>query len=219
MKGGNIILRKLKNSKGFTTAELLAGLLLMGMLSSLIVITNQMLGTIAFEASGLSKQQLLSNAIVNSLISEVRNADNISIRTAPYSYDGGTHQTAGFVYDSSRFDYFQADITRTFREVIFVNSNDGKVYVGRAEDSYSLTGTVSTYVEDPKLLVGDGTYSDCIVSLSTSSESTGVIYPTGLSTSDVIDEATFKLVVSVTDSTSGVSTDSTITVNTNIFSG
>lgn len=230
MKGGNIILRKLKNSKGFTIAELLVTLFLMCMLASMVVIANQMLSTVAFEAVGFSKQQLLSNTIVNSLVYELRDADNISIRSSDYLYDGTYHQTAGFVYDSLIFDFFQPTITivggdgtqsystETFREVIFVDSNDGRVYVGRAEDLYSLTGSTLSRQENAKSLLGSAMYSDCVVQLSNSTGTTGVIYPTGISESDVIDEATFQIAVSVQNTVTGLSHENLLTVNTDRFS-
>lgn len=207
------------------------------MFASMVMTANFMLSSISLTMVSESQQQRLSNALINSLLVEVRDANNISIRSdisfnpmtnkydglgsPSFSYNGANHVTANFVYDSRVFDYFQpgyypdpADDTNIirpkFREVIFVykkgnygeDDKNGKVYVGRAEDSYSLDGSTFT-PEEPKALIADAMYHNCVVELNSDSNYFGVT-TTGLTPDDTVGSASIRVAFTITDTVTNV---------------
>lgn len=153
------MLAKLKNKKGFTMTEILVTLVLLSLFFSMMLNALQMLYTLTSKSNAQSHQQTLATIIVKALENEMRNATNISQGLRDYT----THpSTAGFIYDSTLFDY--NNLTSTTREIIFVDPSDGQLYIGNADDLSSAA----------KPLIGSAMYQGFEVRLSYNSSSTGV---------------------------------------------
>lgn len=229
------VITKLKNNKGFTMTEILVTLIFMSLFATMVIIANRMLSTIAVESVTFTQQQTLANAITSAMLIEMRDATNISLFTGNnYNgtgnyYDGTNthHDTAKFVYDSKKFNFLQSDHERTYRELIYVDSTSGKLYVGRAPNKYSLSTTIQSeadnYNESAKALIGLGLYKDNIVKLNNNESganllSTSVKTPTLSSETEITQHAQFQLSLFLQDTTTGVTFSQDMLVYTNISS-
>lgn len=207
--------------------EVLITLIFLSLFSTMIIYANRMLSTVVVESVAISQQQTLANSITSAMLIEMRDANNISYFTGGYN-DGSTvhSDTAQFVYDSSKFDFLQSDPTITYREVIFVNSSDNKLYVGCAPNSYSLSTDVQALTTgdnytNAKTLIGTGLYKNNVVKLNDgSTKNTAVVdNPTSANvytSSDIIQNACFRLYFELIDTVSLIKYEQEMFIYTNI---
>lgn len=215
--------------------EILITMIFMALFTTMIVTANRMLASVSVEAITLSQQQTLANSITSAMLLEMRDAKNISLYTGNNFngtgnyYDGtNTHtDTAKFVYDSNKFDFLQSNPNRTYRELIFVDSTTGKLYVGRAPNEYSLSSDIqietNNYNEAAKPLIALGLYNNNIVKLNNNLSgahllSTSVKDPYLSSPSEVIQHAQFQLSICLFDTVTEVMFSQDMLVYTNISS-
>lgn len=214
-------MKKLKCNKGFTMTEILITVLLMTLFTSMVITANRMLAHIATQAITISQQTTLSSVIINAISAEMRTATDIETFSGSYiqneldtSSSRTTHSDhGGFVYNSKLFDYKQQDPYETYREIIFVDSTNYKLYVGKAHSSYSLSGSTPTSYEEPKALIGGAMYGDSKVYLYDAGtysrpSSAPDSAKTGISSSN-----SFRLVIYIEDTASGTSSIHNQTVN------
>lgn len=203
-------------------AELLVTIVFFSLFTGMVLHANRMLSSLAQTATTATQQQTLATVVLNSLLAEMRTASNIY----PYTGDFNGHEHANFYYDSKLFDYLQVDFSNdSYREIIYVDSTNGKLYVGRAD---SLQGT-STPAVDPKPLIGGAMYSDCIIHLNDGSTNKTEVTNTGTPIVDdtgaeILDSsgnplgykaATFNVVIMIEDTILGTTATHTMVVNTN----
>lgn len=201
-----VILKKLNNNKGFTMTELLITMLFIVMFTGMITSANRMLAHVAGTAMSTSQQSSLSSVVIDAITSEMRSATDISYFNTSYfnEYNSTTHTDhAGFVYNSKLFDYRQADSTINYREIIYVDSTNNKLYVGRAHSDYSISSSGTTPAEAPKALIGGAMYENVKVYLHdpTGSAKTRIVTPA--TTTDPVNGATFQIVLYLEDTTTG----------------
>lgn len=158
--------------------ELLITVLFLFLFTSMVITANLMLSQVAGETISVVQQTSLSSVIINALTYEMRTSSDVVAFSGGYldEYSGITHaDNAGFVYNSKLFDFKQTNTydastgvssNYNYREIIFVDSNNYKLYVGRADYFYSIDPTgPSTVNEESKALIGGAMYGDVKVYL------------------------------------------------------
>lgn len=213
--------------------ELLVTLVFMALFTNMILVANRMLASVASDSIANSQQQTLANTITSAMLIEMRNAKNISLFTGNNAngtgsyYDGTTTHTdtAGFVYDSSKFDFLQSNAERTYRELIYVDKDSYKLYVGRAPNEYSLSTTIqgesNNYNEAAKELIGLALYKDNIVKLNNNQsgvdyKATKVLSPSLVNITDVTQHAQFQLSFYIEDTRTSIAYFQDMIIYTNI---